>query len=102
MLVAATVREGTREGRGFSLDELKEAGLDARKARKHGVPTDVLRKTKYQENVEKLKAALKSVKESPEEKLEPPKREEAPSKPVKEKATKKKKTSKKKQKKRKK
>ena len=61
----ATVKQGSRTGRGFSLDELKEAGLNARIARKHGIPTDVWRSTKYEENVEALKASVKSIKETP-------------------------------------
>lgn len=53
-----TVRNGyvVRKGRGYSLEELKEAGLDPRAARKDGVPVDVWRQTKYPENVEKLKS----------------------------------------------
>jgi large subunit ribosomal protein L13e len=53
-----TVRNGyvVRKGRGYSLGELKEAGLDPRVARKSGVPVDVWRQTKYPENVELLKS----------------------------------------------
>jgi ribosomal protein L13E len=53
-----TVRNGyvVRKGRGYSLEELKEAGLDPRAARKDGVPVDVWRQTKYPENVEQLKS----------------------------------------------
>jgi ribosomal protein L13E len=53
-----TVRNGNvvRKGRGYSLEELKEAGLDLRIARKGGVPVDVWRQTKYPENVEQLKS----------------------------------------------
>ena len=89
----ATVKEGSRTGRGFSTSELKAAGLDARIARKQGIPTDVWRDTKYDENVEKLKSIANSVKES--RKQEKKKSEPAPKptpKPVKRKSTKKKKT----------
>jgi ribosomal protein L13E len=55
----ATVKEGSRVGRGFSIAELKEAGLDIRIARNNGVPTDVWRDTKYPENVEKLRSLAK-------------------------------------------
>lgn len=53
-----TVRNGyvVRKGRGYSLDELKEAGLDPRIARKSRVPVDVWRQTKYPENIEQLKS----------------------------------------------
>ena len=95
----ATVKEGSRTGRGFSTAELKEAGLDARVARKHGVPTDVWRDTKYEANVEELKGLAKSLKES--RKQEKKKSEPAP-KPKATKKPTKKKTAKKKQKKRKK
>lgn len=97
----ATVKQGSRTGRGFSLDELKEAGLNARIARKHGIPTDVWRSTKYEENVEALKAAVKSIKETPtKEKKKPDEKPAAKSKTVKKSAKKKsKKTAKKKPKK---
>ncbi|MCI0564743.1 MAG: ribosomal protein L13e [Nitrososphaera sp.] len=73
----ATVKDGSRSGRGFSLEELKEAGLNARVARKSGIPTDVWRKTKYAGNVDQLKSAMKSIKESaPKEK--PVEKEESP------------------------
>lgn len=87
----ATVRNGERVGRGFSIPELKEAGLDPRTARKHGVPTDVWRDTKYEQNVEQLKAVAKSVKARKEKKPEPAE------KPKPRKAAPKKKTAKRKQ-----
>lgn len=95
----ATVNDGSRVGRGFSIAELKEAGLDARTARKHGVPTDVWRDTKYEQNVEQLKTIAKSVKDSKKaekKKTEPTVKPRTTKKPAK------KKTAKKKQKKRKK
>lgn len=73
-------------------------------ARNSGIPIDVWRQTKYPENVEKLKSAVKSIAEAPS-KAEPAKKEEAAKKPSKPKTAKKaakKKASKKKQKKRKK
>ena len=96
----ATVKEGSRVGRGFSMAELKAAGLDARTARQHGVPTDVWRDTKYEENVEQLKAVANTVKES--KKAEKKKSEPAPRPKTTKKTTKKKVTKKTKQKKRKK
>ena len=57
-----------KDGRGYSLEELKEADIDARIARKNGVPTDVWRKTKYPKNVEQLRSMAKTIKESPKDK----------------------------------
>ena len=48
-----------RKGRGFSIDELKEVGLNPYKARKLGLPVDLRRRTKHKENVEALKKWLK-------------------------------------------
>ncbi|AFU59547.1 MAG: ribosomal protein L13e [Nitrososphaera sp.] len=58
-----TVRNGyiVRAGRGYSLDELREAGLDLRVARKSGVPVDMWRQTKYPENIEQLKSIAKTI-----------------------------------------
>ncbi|MGI0047946.1 MAG: ribosomal protein L13e [Nitrososphaera sp.] len=64
------VRNGyvVRKGRGYSFEELKEAGLDPRTARKGGVPVDVWRQTKYLENVEQLKSIAGSHKPAKKEK----------------------------------
>ena len=89
----ATVKQGSRVGRGFSIAELKEAGLDAHTARKHGVPTDVWRDTKYDENVEQLKAVAKIAKDSKKEekkKTEPTVKPKTAKKPAKKKTTRKK------------
>ncbi|MGI0036864.1 MAG: ribosomal protein L13e [Nitrososphaera sp.] len=89
----ATVKEGSRAGRGFSIAELKEAGLDAHAARKRGVPVDVWRDTKYDENVEQLKTIARSVKESRKEekkKSEPSPKPKTAKKPAKKKTTRKK------------
>lgn len=51
-----------RSGRGYSLGELKEAGIDPHLARKSGVPVDVWRQTKHSENVDRLKSAAKNLK----------------------------------------
>ena len=61
-----------RKGRGYSFEELKEAGLDPRTARKSGVPVDVWRQTKHPENVEQLK----SIKPAGSQKPKPAKKEE--------------------------
>jgi large subunit ribosomal protein L13e len=58
-----TVRNGyiIRKGRGYSFEELKEAGIDPRVARKSGVPVDVWRRSKHPENVEQLKSVSKAI-----------------------------------------
>ncbi len=54
----AVVKKGrkTRKGRGFSSYELKEAGLSIQKALELGIPIDPKRSTRYDENVDALKA----------------------------------------------
>jgi Ribosomal protein L13e len=54
--------EKVRIGRGYSKPELLEVGLtNLRFVIKKGIPVDVLRTSKYRENIEKLKSALKKV-----------------------------------------
>jgi ribosomal protein L13E len=49
-----------RKGRGFSMSELKELGINnIRIARKSGIPVDVFRKTKIPENIRQLKPIVK-------------------------------------------
>ena len=51
-----------RKGRGFSMSELKESGLDNLKvARKNDIPIDVFRKTKIPENIEQLRPIVKEI-----------------------------------------
>jgi large subunit ribosomal protein L13e len=45
-----------RNGRGFSPEELKKAGLNKTEARKIGLPVDLRRETAHDENVEAIKA----------------------------------------------
>ncbi len=45
-----------RDGRGFSPEELKKAGLNRAEAIKIGLPADLRRKTAHNENVEAIKA----------------------------------------------
>jgi large subunit ribosomal protein L13e len=45
-----------RLGKGFSPDELKEAGLTAADARNLKIPVDRKRRTSHEENIEALKA----------------------------------------------
>jgi large subunit ribosomal protein L13e len=51
----------TKGGRGFSRGELREAGIDVKRALKLGVPVDSRRKTKHEENVKRLKQFLRSL-----------------------------------------
>jgi ribosomal protein L13E len=44
-----------RNGKGFSPDELKEAGLNAADARNLRIPVDRKRKSSHEENIEALK-----------------------------------------------
>ncbi len=47
-----------RKGRGYSLGELREVGLDGFKALEKGISFDRFRKTKHEENVQRLKQIL--------------------------------------------
>jgi len=48
--------------RGFSLTELKNAGLNKQDAKKIGIPLDLKRKSMHNENVETLKAHAQKAK----------------------------------------
>ncbi len=49
-----------RFGKGFSREELKKAGLNAKDALRYGIFIDLRRKTLHEENVESLRAFLGS------------------------------------------
>ena len=49
-------------GRGFSLNELKEAGLNRQDAKKIGIPLDIKRKSLHDENVACIKAHAEKAK----------------------------------------
>ncbi len=49
---------GLRIGRGFSIPEIKEAGLSVKEARQLGIYIDKRRKTKWEWNVEALRRFL--------------------------------------------
>jgi len=51
----------TRRGKGFSRGEVREAGADFRQALKLGVPVDLRRKTKYEDNIKILKQYLRGL-----------------------------------------
>lgn len=59
--ITAAVRksDGIRKGKGFSRDELKEAGLDFRRALELRLQVDTRRRTKHNENVKTLKQLLR-------------------------------------------
>ena len=68
-----TKRKGRKSAsRGFSLTELKKAGLTRQDAKKMGVPLDIKRKSTHNENVETLKAHAEKAK--PKAKPKEPKR----------------------------
>jgi ribosomal protein L13E len=48
-----------RSGRGFSLNELKKAGVEAAEAARLGIPVDLRRTTTHDENVDSVKAFAK-------------------------------------------
>ncbi len=52
-----------RAGRGFSLPELKKAGIDIRVAKKRGIRIDRRRRSAYDENIKLLKEGGKTKKE---------------------------------------
>lgn len=55
-MISPVVRRGSkvRAGKGFSIGEIEEAGLNVGEARHLGVPVDQRRSTSYPENVEAL------------------------------------------------
>jgi predicted flap endonuclease-1-like 5' DNA nuclease len=52
-------RRKTRNGKGFSQNELKQVGLNLKQARKLGIPIDSRRSTTHTENVKTLKSHLR-------------------------------------------
>ncbi|MEA1993059.1 MAG: ribosomal protein L13e [Euryarchaeota archaeon] len=68
MIHPMVITDIKREGRGFSLKEIKEAGIDVHKARKLGFLVDKRRKTSYEENVQKIRDLLTPAKEKPAKK----------------------------------
>jgi ribosomal protein L13E len=60
-----------REGRGFSCEELKKAGLNKTEAARIGIPTDPRRKTAHDENVEAIKVYAEKKKAEAKPKTKP-------------------------------
>ncbi|HID80460.1 MAG TPA: 50S ribosomal protein L13e [Ignisphaera sp.] len=61
LLKFAGVDPGTRVGRGFSLGELKEAGISEAIARDLGIPIDKRRRSVHEWNVKALKEFMAKV-----------------------------------------
>ena len=59
-----------KPGKGFSLNELKNAGVNKQQARQIGLPVDVKRKSAHDENVETIKAHAQKAKEQAQAKAE--------------------------------
>jgi len=60
-----------RNGRGFSFEELKKAGLNMAEAKKLEIPIDKRRKTAHQQNVQKIKSYAKKKKAETKPKSKP-------------------------------
>ncbi|MCL2358868.1 MAG: ribosomal protein L13e [Nitrososphaerota archaeon] len=48
-----------KQGRGFSINELKAAGVSKQQAKKAGLPVDVRRKSQHDQNIQAIKAHTK-------------------------------------------
>jgi ribosomal protein L13E len=48
-----------RFGKGFSLGELKKAGMNFKEVKELGIPTDPRRRTAHEENIEIIKVFLR-------------------------------------------
>ena len=57
-----------REGKGFSREELKKAGISPKQALRAGLPVDVRRRTVHDENVRLVKQQLKKRVSKPKKK----------------------------------
>ncbi|RJS89156.1 hypothetical protein DRO56_04810 [Candidatus Bathyarchaeota archaeon] len=55
---------GPREGKGFSRGELEEAGISMGEALRLGIPVDKRRSTKYEENVERIRAYVEEARKA--------------------------------------
>jgi len=72
-----------RSGKGFSLEEIKKAGLDQSEARKMKIPVDQRRKTAHDANVAELKAFKEKQQAEAKPKPKPKVQEQTKKKPKK-------------------
>ena len=70
-----------RNGRGFSPEELKKAGLNKAEATRIGLPADLRRKTAHDENVQAIKAYVEKKKAEAKPKPKPKPKPEPKKKP---------------------
>jgi large subunit ribosomal protein L13e len=65
-MVSPVITSGdrVREGKGFSVEELKAVDLTPGEATRMGIPHDPRRRTSHEDNVETLKEYLKDAKEA--------------------------------------
>jgi ribosomal protein L13E len=63
--------DGRRSGKGFSLEELKQAGLNRAEAKRLEIPVDRRRRTVHERNVEVVKAFVEKMKAAEKPKLRP-------------------------------
>jgi large subunit ribosomal protein L13e len=65
-----------RKGRGFSVEELKKAGIDKAEAKKLEIPLDKRRRTTHDQNVKAVKTFAEKARLKPKPKSQPkPKKE---------------------------
>jgi ribosomal protein L13E len=60
-----------KPGKGFSPNELKQAGINKQQAKQIGLPIDLKRKSTHDENVETIKAHAQQVKTEAKPKPQP-------------------------------
>ena len=72
-----------RSGKGFSLEEIKKAGLDQSEARKMKIPVDPRRKTAHDANVAELKTFKEKQQAEAKPKPKPKVQEQTKKKPKK-------------------
>lgn len=65
-LISPIVQSGEkwREGKGFSIEELKDVELTPAQGRSLGIPVDIRRTSKYEENVDALKEYVAKAREA--------------------------------------
>jgi large subunit ribosomal protein L13e len=65
-MVSPVITSGdrAREGKGFSIEELKAVELNPGQAARLGIPVDPRRRTSHEDNVEALKEYLKGAEEA--------------------------------------